>query len=407
MNQIAPLFARQPIYDKQLNIHAYELLFRPTEQNANESFNGDAATSQVVLNAFTTVDFDKLNNHLPAFVNFTRNWLRETPPFEPSQVVIEILEDIEVDEQVIADVKQLKKKGFTIALDDFIYSESWLPLVEMADIIKIDVLNTSKEEVKRILNILQAYPTKLLAEKVENHQMLALCQSQKFDYFQGFFLSKPQIIKGTKLESNQIVIMSLLSELQDPEIDISTLDTLISQDPALSFRILRLINSAANSINKEVTSIHKAITMLGLKQIKQWASIIALTKLSNKPDSLFIEALYRAKMCEQLAIHGKINDPGMYFTVGLLSMLDVFFDQKMEEVLKQLPLAKQVNDAILEHKGLPGKMLLLVITHQRALWHKVPWKALEEKFAIDSEVLSTAQFEALSWSQDTFNMANK
>ena len=406
MTQIAPLFARQPIYDRQLKVHAYELLFRPTEKIIGGEFDGDAATSQVVLNAFTSVDFDELNNHLPAFVNFTRNWLRETPPFNPSQVVIEVLEDIEVNEQVIEDIKQLKKKGFTIALDDFIYSDSWLPLVEIADIIKIDVLSTSKEEVRNMLSILQKYPTKLLAEKVENHQMLSLCQSQKFDYFQGYFLSKPQIIKGTKLESNQMILMNILSELQNPEIEINTLDSLISQDPVLSFRILRLINSAAYSSGKEVTSIHKAITMLGLKQIKQWASIIALTKLSNKPDTLFIEALYRAKMCEHLAIHGKIEDPNMYFTVGLFSMLDAFFDQEMQVVLSHLPLAKKVNDAILAHKGLPGKILLLVIAHQRAQWHKVPWGALEKRFNITDEVLSEAQLEALLWSQDIFSVAH-
>ena len=113
-----------------------------------------------------------------------------------------MLENIEVDEQVIEDIKQLKKKGFTIAPDDFIYSDSWLPLVKIADIIKIDVLSTSKEEVRNRLSILQKYPTKLLAEKVKNHQILTLCQSQKFDYLQGCFLIKPQLIKGTKLESN-------------------------------------------------------------------------------------------------------------------------------------------------------------------------------------------------------------
>ena len=406
MTQIAPLFARQPIYDHQLNVHAYELLFRPTENFIGGEFDGDSATSQVVLNAFTSVNFDTLNNHLPAFVNFTRNWLRETPPFNPSQVVIEVLENIEVDDEVIEDIKQLKKKGFTIALDDFIYSDSWLPLVEIADIIKIDVLSTSKEEVRSMLTILQKYPTKLLAEKVENHQMLTLCQSQKFDYFQGYFLSKPQIIKGTKLESNQMIIMNILSKLQNPEIEINTLDSLISQDPILSFRILRLINSAAYNTGKEVTSIHKAINMLGLKQIKQWASIIALTKLSNKPETLFIEALYRAKMCEYLAIHGKIKDPNMYFTVGLFSMLDAFLDQEMKTVLNHLPLAKQVNDAILTHKGLPGKILLLVIAHQRAQWHKVPWGALEKRFDITDEVLSEAQLEALLWSQDVFSAAH-
>ena len=203
-----------------------------------------------------------------------------------------------------------------------------------------------------------------------------------------------------------MIIMNILSKLQNPEIEINTLDSLISQDPILSFRILRLINSAAYNTGKEVTSIHKAINMLGLKQIKQWASIIALTKLSNKPETLFIEALYRAKMCEYLAIHGKIKDPNMYFTVGLFSMLDAFLDQEMKTVLNHLPLAKQVNDAILTHKGLPGKILLLVIAHQRAQWHKVPWGALEKRFDITDEVLSEAQLEALLWSQDVFSAAH-
>lgn len=400
-NQSA-LFARQPIFDAELKLHAYELLFRPTEDIFNSTVDGDSATSQVILNALTLTDFESILDNKPAYINFTRNWLKQAPPLPTDQVVVEILEDIEVDEALIRDVRDLSEQGFTIALDDFVLTEKTEPLLEIADIVKMDVLNTDEKCLAQTLEKLKEYPLKLLAEKVEDHAMYQKCKEMGFGYFQGFFFSKPENIKGTALASSQLTILNILTSLQDPDITINEVASLIEQDPALSYKVLRLINSPLLRVQQEVTSIHKAINFLGLAQIKRWASIISLTKLADKPDIIFLEALFRAKMCEEIATRGNLKEPQMFFTVGLFSMLDVFFDRSLPDILQNLPLAEPVKLAIEHKKGLPGSILNLVLAHEQGKWGKIPWEKLEKQLGIDDNIFEASQLAAITWSQEIF-----
>ncbi|MBV1873086.1 MAG: HDOD domain-containing protein [Gammaproteobacteria bacterium] len=405
MSDQAPLFARQPIYDNQLKLYGYELLFRPVEDIFSNDVDGDAATSQVIINAFTEIDFDAMLGHKPAFVNFTRNWLKETPPFPVDQIVVEVLEDIEVDDALIADIRRLSQQGFSIALDDFVLTEKTEPLLALADIVKMDVLGTTGDCLIETLDTLKEYPLKLLAEKVEDHDMFHKCKELGFHYYQGFFLSKPENVKGKPLQSSQLAILNIISALQRPDITIEEVESLVSQDPALSYKTLKLINSPSIGIQQNVTSVNRAIGLLGLDQIKRWASIISLTKLTSKGDILFLEALFRAKMCEEIAIRGKLREPEMYFTVGLFSMLDVFLDKPISEVLEKLPLAQPLKVAIEHKKGLAGNILNLVLIHQRGQWEKIPWLALKEKVNIDDKIVEDSQLAAIGWSQEIFGAA--
>ena len=407
MAQQAPLFARQPIYDQQLKLYAYELLFRPSEEIFTNEFDGDAATSQVIINAFTETNFDAIFNNKPAFINFTRNWLKEVPPLPIDQIVVEVLEDIEINEELIRDVQHLSEQGFTIALDDFVLTDESGPLLQIADIVKMDVLNTEEECLIQTVEKLKEYPLKLLAEKVEDHAMLQKCKDMGFEFYQGFFLSKPENITGTTLQSNQLAILNILSALQRPDITIEEIESLVSQDPALSYKVLKITNSPAMGVQKQVTSVKKAINLLGLNQIKRWASIISLTKLTNKPDMLFVEALFRAKMCEEIAKRGHLKEPEMYFTVGLFSMLDAFFDKPITEILEHLPLTPSVKDAIESKKGLAGNILNIVLIHQRGEWKKIPWAKLKEKLNIDDKIIEESQLAAIEWSQDIFSATGK
>jgi len=400
------LFARQPIYDAKLEVHAYELLFRPTEDIFNNAVDGDSATSQVILNALTATDFESVLDNKPAYINFTRNWLKQAPPLPTDQIVVEILEDIEVDDALIRDVRHLSEQGFTIALDDFVLTEKTEPLLDIADIVKMDVLNTNEKCLAQTLEKLKEYPLKLLAEKVEDRAMYKKCKEMGFGFFQGFFLSKPENIQGKALASSQLTILNILTSLQNPDITINEVESLIEQDPVLSYKVLRLINSPLLRVQQDVTSIHKAINLLGLDQIKRWASIISLTKLADKPDIIFLEALFRAKMCEEIAIRGNLKEPQMFFTVGLFSMLDVFFDRSLPDILQDLPLADPVKLAIEHKKGLPGDILNLVLVHEQGKWEEIPWEKLEKQLGIDDNIFEVSQLAAITWSQEIFELTS-
>lgn len=395
------LFARQPIFDVNLNIRAYELLFRPANEHVDipqkEGFDGDMATSQVMFSAFTEVDISEISENNPVFVNFTARWLTEAPPINPKQIVIEVLESVEITDQVIEDIKQLSNRGYTIALDDFEFSEQWKPVLEIADYVKLDVLKFDSKHLKQTIQKLAPYKVKLLAEKIEDYEKLKECINLGFEYFQGYFLCKPQNITGKKIPATRLSVMQIIAELQSPDTSIKELEKLISRDPTLSYKLLRIINSAAFSTVKKIDSLHHAITLLGLSQVKSWITLISLTNLSDKPDALLTTSLVRAKMSEILSQKSQLKDQGKYFTIGLFSVLDAFFDQEMTDILKNLPLTDEVKNALLHHQGTEGKILLTVEAFEQARWQNIDWAFLEA-LSIDKSTLKASFLDAIQWS---------
>ncbi len=383
---------RQPIYDKNLKVMAYELLFRSGEGNHAAIRDGDQATSEVILNTFTEFGLDRIVGEHLAFINLTRGFLLgEHPlPVVHERVVLEILEDTVIDADIIAAVHRLARDGFAIALDDFIYHPDLQPLVDVADYIKLDVLNMDRETVREHVALLRRQPVKLLAEKVETQDDFAFCKELGFDYFQGYFFCKPNIIKGRRTPNNQLSMLRLLSKLNEPDISLDELEALIVQDVALTYRLLRYINSAHTSLNRNVDSIRKALVMLGLNTVRSLASLVALSRVDDKPSELMTMSLVRARMCEQVARRLGEKDSERYFTVGLFSVLDALLDMPMEEVLTSLPLADTLKDALLHHAGKPGEVLRCVTAYDQGLWSEVD-------SLLDAATLRDIYLESIGW----------
>ena len=240
---------RQPIYNKSLGIYGYELLFRSgTINNAGvgQQVTADGATSTTIINSFLEMGLEKLVGDRYAFVNLTEHFLFEENnlPISPKQVVLEVLEDVPVNQQLVSSIKRLRKQGFIIALDDYIFNPNHKPIIELADIIKIDITQLNEKKLAQHVKILSRYKAKLLAEKVETLDEFDFCEKMGFDYFQGYFLSRPRIIKSKSLPSNKLAVLNLLSVLQNPDSDIEDLEEAISFDVSMSYKILKLINSA-------------------------------------------------------------------------------------------------------------------------------------------------------------------
>jgi EAL and modified HD-GYP domain-containing signal transduction protein len=206
-------------------------------------------------------------------------------------------------------------------------------------------------------------------------------------------LAKPEIIKGKKIAASKMAVLSLISEIQAPEIDMSGLTQIISRDPALSFKLLKLINSAAFKRSNTIDSIHRAVTLLGIQKIKSWASLLALSKLDDKPESLHYIALVRALMCEKLAEYIQIDAKDRFYTVGLLSCLDAFFDQEITEVVKHISLETTINDALLSFKGLAGLALHTTLNFEKSQWHKINWQQLSQ-YELSVKLINEIYFDA-------------
>jgi EAL and modified HD-GYP domain-containing signal transduction protein len=364
---------RQPIYDRTLNVYAYELLFRAASDNRAEFTDGDQATTDVIVNTFLEIGLDNIvGNHL-AFINLTRSFFvgEHTISLPKNRVVLELLEDIDADDEVIAGVRRLSEQDYTIALDDFIYHESLQPLVDLSHIVKIDLTRLDRDAIREHVNQLRHYPLRLLAEKVETQDEFDFCQSLGFDYFQGYFFAQPKIIRGQRLPNNRLAILKLLSRLQDPNITTDQLDELISQDVAFSYRILRYVNSASLALPRKIETIHQAVVILGLQTIRSWTTLLAMSQVDNKPAELVVTAMVRGKMAECLARSMHAEQPESFFTVGLFSALDALMDNSMEEILTQLPLADYIAEALLHHRGVHGDILDCVLAYERGAWENL------------------------------------
>lgn len=386
---------RQPIYDKKLRVMAYELLFRDSESNRASFHDGDQATSAVILNTFTEFGLERIVGQHLAFINLTRGFLLgEYPlPLSSERVVLEILEDIHVDDEIIAAVRGLAKNGFAIALDDFIYHPDLQPLVDVADYIKLDVLDMDRQTIREHVALLRRQPLKLLAEKVETQDDFAFCQELGFDYFQGYFFCKPNIIKGHRTPTNQLAMLRLLSKLNNPDIPLEELEALIIQDVALTYRLLRYINSAQFATNRNIDSVRKALLMLGLKTLRSLASLVVMSRVDDKPSELVTTALVRARLCEQLAKHLGETQLDRYFTAGLFSILDALLDLSMDDILDALPLANEIKAALLHHEGELGRVLHCAVAYEQGDWSEVDC-------TLDAGRLREIYLEAIGWADE-------
>ena len=358
---------RQPIFDRALELYAYELLFRSGTQNHAGQFDGDQATSQVIVNAFIEIGLDEIVGPHLAFINLTRSFITGAAalPFPKDRVVLEVLEDIHPDAEVIEGVRRLAGEGYALALDDFVFSEKLEPLLQLAQIIKIDLMALSRESVAEQVRLLSGYPVKLVAEKIETQEEFEYCKALGFDYFQGYFLSKPNIVQSSQLPANRLAVLQLLSRLQDPSVGADDIEALVMQDIALSYKLLRYINSAFFAFPKKIESIRHAVIYLGTQAIKTWVSLLVVAGLGNKPAELVTQAMQRAKMCELLAKTAKRPHAEIYFTVGLFSLLEALMDIPQEKILESLPLTDDIREALLAHKGLYGEALACVIAYEQ------------------------------------------
>jgi EAL and modified HD-GYP domain-containing signal transduction protein len=384
---------RQPIYNRRLEVIAYELLYRDSEENRANITDFDLASGEMIFNALVEFGLDRLVGPHRAYLNLTGNLLTSEKPLAlpPERVVLEVLETTQVDDEVVAAVELLSAHGFSIALDDFYFSEEWRPLVERAHVVKVDVLGLTDDQVREQVEQLKGYDAILLAEKVETPEQFALCRDLGFEYFQGHFFCRPKVIKGNRLPANRLPVLRLLAALNNPKATLDELEGLIAQDVSLSYRLLRYINSAFFSLANEIESVRHALVLLGDRSVRRWATLISMTTASDKPHELMVTAMVRAKMCELLARALKMQTVDSYFTVGLFSVLDALMDAPMEQTLSALPLSAEVEAALLKREGSMGQVLACALAYENAEWDRV------DTLDLGPHAIQSAYVDAVSW----------
>ncbi len=367
--------ARQPIFNKRKNIYGYELLFREGMSNLFPGIDGDTATSRVLSSSFLLIGMEKITGRRRAFINFTQDLLVNRVPlmFPRERTVVEILEDVEPEQDVINACREMAERGYCLALDDFFFRPEYMPLISLAKIVKIDFRSMPLEAISELVKKLSHNDVSLLAEKVETHEEFQKALEMGFVYFQGYFFSKPQVLKGKDIPTFKITLMQIMAELNREDFRFQELEKFISRDVGISYKLLRYINSAYFSRVQDISSIKQATVLLGERELRHFLSLTAMTKLaSDKPDELVRASIIRAKFCELMARKGGSTvKPSALFTLGLFSLIDAIMDDPMENLMKKLPLSEGINNALVYGRGELSHYLKLVVCYEKGDWEGV------------------------------------
>ncbi len=398
--------ARQPIFDKRMNVVAYELLYRSGKANSALS-DDDAATASVLVNGLVAIGLETLTDRKKAFVNFTRNLLLDETAsvLPPESLVVEVLETVESDPVLLDALRKLKSAGYTIALDDYIESYEYEDIVSLADIIKVDFVHSDLSSVARIAQRFMGGKVRLLAEKVETKEQFELASRLGYTYFQGYFFSKPSVVASKDVQSIKLSYVRILEELGAAEPDFVGISAAIESDLALAYKLLKLVNSAAYYGQQRITSIHQALVRLGMKEVRKWTALIMMRDAGDgKPDELVRSSLVRARALESLAAKVKLGSRKTeFFLIGIFSMIDVIMDRPLREILEELPLDTDIKRALLGDSNVLRKGLDLMVMYERG-----DWSALERLprigRAMTDDMLFDAYFEAIKWTQELYDL---
>jgi c-di-GMP-related signal transduction protein len=389
--------ARQPIFDRNKKVYAYELLFRSGASNHFPDIDGDTATTSLLSSSFFTVGIDKIVAGKIAFINFTEDLITKGTPhlFSSGKMMVEILENVAPSAEIITSCTMLKDQGYELALDDFVYSRKFEELLHLSDIIKIDFRLTPLEKIEEMILSLKKYNCKLLAEKIETYEEFTKAMALGFTYFQGYFFSKPEVLKNKDLSVSQMTMIRLISQINAADFDVSALGELVSHDVSITYKLLNYINSAYFGRLQPISSITQAISYLGEKGFKLFVSLIATSMLAeNKPDALVKMAVIRARFLQLIGIElGK--DSSEMFLLGLFSLIDAMLDRNMKEILKQLPLTEKVSAALIDRTGELFIFIRLIETYETGNW--VAFRYAQKKSGIEDKKILDFYLEAIAW----------
>ena len=394
--------ARQAIFDRSRKVWGYELLFR--SGSGQERFDGteeSLATRQVISNSLLAIGLDNLLGGKKAFINFGREMLLgESAGFLPKEkTVIEILENVQADSDVMAAIRGLRALGYRIALDDFVYGSHMEPLLDVANLVKVEMA-TPRPQQEATVRDYHARGLQMLAEKVETPEEFDWARQVGYDYFQGYFFARPTVIRGRQTPAVKLNCLRLLREAHQPDIEFDLLAKLISQDVSFSYKLLRYANSARFGRSSKIQSVRRALVVLGEDGIRKWVSIAAMPIVAqDKPTELITHSLVRARFMEVL---GQSIDTGVTeqaFLIGLFSLLDALLDLPLKEVLAELNLGPAVTAVLLDEVG-PDKNALstlynLVGSYEAGDWDDVT--RLANRVGVPPALVSHAYCEALPW----------
>ena len=399
--------ARQPIFNRFEQAFGYELLFRSSLSNFFQHPDSDQASLKVIADTLFLFGVEAITRGKHAFVNFTRETLvNGYAALLPKDVlVIEVPADLEPDDEVLAALKSLKQQGYTIALDECYIENLWSPVVELADIVKVDFRATEPEERARLFEALEPRGIDLLAYRIESQEHFGEAMSAGYTYFQGYFFCKPVVVSTRDVPASELNYLRLLQEINRPELSFDEIEGIIKREVSLSYKLLRYINSVYFGLRHKLSSVRQALLMLGARGIKNWASVIILSDMGlEKPAELVVVSVLRARLCEVLAARVRLKDrESDLFLMGLFSLMDVMVGRPLPDIVRDLPIADDVKAVLAGEENALKPVYDLVLAYEQGDWEEVG--RLTKQLRINEAELPELYRNALEWTSHATELA--
>jgi EAL and modified HD-GYP domain-containing signal transduction protein len=363
------LVARQPVYGRAMNVVAYELQYADGAQDTPGGASRDK-TLRMLADAALDIGLDRLAGALPVYIRYPRELLAADPPLsvQAGRVIIEVPGDLPPEAAILGGIRALRERGHYIALDDYSPRLTHPEYLDLVDAVKVSLPDFSADQLARLVPDLIQRGLRLIAKSVTTIEQFEQASQAGFESFQGDFLQRPEQLHAQRAPRNALATMRLVATLQSAECTIREVEHLIAQDVTMSYRVLRCINSSFYGLPHKVDSIHQALVLLGMDTLRQLCLLAALQQLDNSPPSLFVTAMARAHMCEQLARLAGESPTAPYFITGLFSMLDVLMGMPMASIVDELPLAPIVENALVAGEGDAGAALACARAYESATW---------------------------------------
>lgn len=392
--------ARQAIYDKNLKSIAYELLYRNSMDNKfNSDVDEDEATIKLISNSIA-MGLKELTDEKIAFINFTNKLLLDEMPsiLDKDKIVIEILEGVRPTKEIMTVLHKLKRKGYKFALDDVNYNSKYWAYGDLIDIYKIDFILTTKEQRKELVESIKILNpnAKLLAEKVETDEEYEEAKNEGYSYFQGFLFSKPLMMTGRDLPVRNFTCFRLLSELLDHNFEVTEVENLIKSDVAISYKLIKMLNSSSFDFVQRISSIKQAIMLIGREELRKWLTVIAMSEMqSSNEEEATRSIIIRARFCELIAKESIVEKRAQCFLAGLFSNLNVYMKRPMEEIITELPVEEELRNALLGKENDIYNVIRLVLAYEE-IDNEGIFK-YSEKLKINKDKLLQLYIESVNW----------
>jgi EAL and modified HD-GYP domain-containing signal transduction protein len=390
--------ARQAILNTNMETIGYELFFRDSPENKFPEIDQDVASSKLIIQNHIYGDIQSLSMGKVAFINFTENSLIHKYPlmFSKDEIIIELMGHTTPTKNLLKIVNYYHKKGYQIALSEYDLATHWDEFFPLIDIIKINIEKINTKRIISALPRIKPHNIKLTAEKVETKYQKQTLAEIGFSYFQGYFYHEPEIVADKKLTSQKTLMLQLLSETFNTPINYDEVAKIISHDVNLTIGLLKMVNNVATGSRVEIKSLKQAAVYLGDEKLCQFVAILALSNLtSDSAEEVCKQALITGRMMSELSLNNSFESVSEFaFITGLLSEIEVLLGMPLKEIMKTMPLALKIEQALIKHTGTLGELLKLTtaylsgsdkVTNELIGNHNLNKKTLQQEFVNASQ----------------------